>query len=171
MANYDKTTRITVRGKGRWTHVQRLNKFGDWSTELYPIPEDLEVLRELQSKGLKNTMMKDEDGYYMRFKRPPKKDVKLRNGEIKTLIFAPPTVAMADGTPLADGVLIGNGSDLSLVLEVYPHATPGGGKAVAARLEGVRVDNLVPFNPQTDYQNEEEKAKVDEVTSQPERVF
>src|SRR5688572_31314993 len=98
MANYEKTTRITIRGKGRWTHVQRLNKFGDWSTEIYPIPEDLEVLRELQSKGLKNTMMKDDDGYYMRFKRPPRKDVKLRNGEIKTIIFPPPTVAKSDGT-------------------------------------------------------------------------
>lgn len=171
MTDWTKTKRITVRGKCNWAHVTRLNKFGDWSVECYPCDEDLEVLRELQSKGLKNTMMKDDNGYYMRFKRPPKKDIRLRNGEIKTLIFTPPTVAMADGSPLPDGVLIGNGSDLSIILEVYPHGTPGGGKAVAARLEGVRVDNLVPFNPQTDYQDEEEKARVDEVTSQPKPVF
>lgn len=167
---YDKTTRISVKGKCNWAHVTRLNRFGDWSIEVYPNTEDLEVLRDLQSKGLKNTMMKDDDGYYMRFKRPPKKDIRLRTGEIKVLIFAPPTVAMADGSPLPNGISIGNGSDVTVILEVYSHGTPGGGKAVAARLEGVRVDNLVPFNPATDY-TEEEKAKVDELTSQPEAVF
>lgn len=170
MVNIDKTKRISVKGKCKWAHVTRLNRYGDWSVELWPTPEDLEVLRELQSRGLKNTMMKDEDGYYMRFKRPPKKDIRLKTGEVKTIVFSPPTVAMADGSPLPNGVLTGNGSDVTLILEVYPHGTPGGGKAVAARLEGLRVDSLVPFNPDSDYEPEEKK-KVDELREQPERIF
>lgn len=167
MAN---TQRISVKGKCKWAHVTRLNRYDAWSIELWPNPEDLERIRELQAKGLKNTMRKDEDGYYTRFRRDPKKDIRLRTGEIKTIIFTPPTVSMADGSPLPDGVSIGNGSDVTVVLEVYEHGTPGGGKAVAARLEGVRVDNLVPFNPATDYTDEEaERVKV--LTDQPEHIF
>lgn len=170
MANFDKTVRLSVKGKCKWAHVTRLNRYDAWSIELWPVPDDLEVIRELQARGLKNTMRKDDDGYNIRFKRDPKKEIRLRTGEIKTLIFSPPTVAMADGSPLPNGVSIGNGSDVTVILEVYTHGTPGGGKAVAARLEGIRVDNLVPFNPATDY-TDEEKAKVDELTSQPEQIF
>ncbi len=170
MANYDKTKRLSVKGKCKWAHVTRLNRFEEWSLELWPTPEDLEVIRELQSRGLKNTMRKDEDGYNIRFKRSPKRDIRLRTGEVKTLIFSPPTVAMSDGSPLPSGVSIGNGSDVTVILEVYTHGTPGGGKAVAARLEGVRVDNLVPFNPDSDY-DVETKAKVDELRDQPEHTF
>lgn len=170
MDNFDKTKRISVKGKCKWAHVTRLNRYDAWSIELWPISEDLEVIRELQAKGLKNTMRKDDDGYNIRFKRDPSKDVRLRTGEIKRLTFSAPTVAMADGSPLPNGVSIGNGSDVSVILEVYSHGTPGGGKAVAARLEGVRVDNLVPFNPETDYAPED-KTRVDELTSQPEAVF
>lgn len=170
MANFDKTKRISVKGKCKWAHVTRLNRYDAWSIEMWPVPDDLEVIRELQAKGLKNTMRKDDDGYNVRFKREPIKDIKLRTGEIKRLTFTPPTVAMADGSPLPMGVSIGNGSDVTVILEVYTHGTPGGGSAVAARLEGVRVDNLVPFNPETDY-TEEEKAKVDELKAQPEAIF
>lgn len=170
MANFDKTKRISVRGKCKWAHVTRLNRYDAWSVELWPQPDDLEVIRELQAKGLKNTMRKDDDGYFIRFKRDPFKDITLRTGERKRLTFVPPTVSMADGSPLPHGVSIGNGSDVTVLLEVYTHGTPGGGKAVAARLEGVRVDNLVPFNPETDYTDEEKEA-VDKLIEQPKPVW
>lgn len=166
-----KTQRITVRGKCKWAHVTRLNRYDAWSLELWPIQEDLELIRDLQAQGLKNVLKKDDDGYNIRFKREPKRDIRLRTGEVKTLIFAPPTVSMADGSPLPNGVSIGNGSDVSVILEVYPHGTPGGGKAVAARLEGVKVDNLVPFDPATDYETDEEREKIDELVNQPEHKF
>lgn len=165
-----KTEHIALRGKCKWAHVTRLNRFDAWSVELYPIPEDLEKVRELQAEGIKNLVKKDEDGYFIRFKRDPQKTIQLRTGEVKTLFFTPPTVSMADKTPIPDGVAIGNGSDVTVLLEVYEHGTPNGGKAKAARLEGIRVDNLVPFNPETDY-SDEEKAKVDALAAQPEHIF
>ncbi len=170
MAQYGKTIHTSVKGKCRWAHVTRLNRYDAWSIELWPIPEDLERIREWQAKGLKNTMRKDEEGYNLRFKRDPTKKITLRTGEIKHLTFTPPSVAMADGSPLPQGVSIGNGSDVTVLLEVYTHGTPGGGSAVAARLEGVRVDKLVPFDPSKDYTTEE-KAKIDELMSQPEQTF
>lgn len=170
MAQFSKTVHTSVKGKCKWAHVTRLNRYDAWSIELWPIPEDLERIREYQAQGLKNTMRKDDEGYNIRFKRDPEKTITLRTGEIKHLRFEPPSVAMADGSPLPQGVSIGNGSDVTVLLEVYTHGTPGGGSAVAARLEGVRVDNLVPFNPGTDY-TEEEKIKVDALTSQPEHIF
>jgi hypothetical protein len=170
VSGFEKTKKVAIRGKCKWAHVTRLNRYDAWSVELWPIPEDLELLREWQALGMKNTLRKDDDGYYTRFRRDPKKDIRLRTGEVKTIIFAPPTVAMADGSPLPNGVSIGNGSDVSVLLEVYSHGTPGGGKAIAARLEGIRVDNLVPFNPDEDY-DPEEKKKVDAVVNQPEALF
>lgn len=170
MAQFSKTTHESVKGKCKWAHVTRLNRYDAWSIELWPIPEDLERIREWQAKGLKNTMRKDEDGYNVRFKRDPDKNITLRTGEIKHLRFEPPSVAMADGSPLPQGVSIGNGSDVTVLLEVYTHGTPAGGQAVACRLEGVRVDNLVPFEPGRDY-TPEEKEKIDALTSQPEHIF
>lgn len=167
---YKKTVKMSVRGKCKWAHVTRLNRYDAWSIELWPIQEDLERLRELQAKGMKNTMRKDDDGYNIRFKREPKKEIRLRTGEMKTLIFAPPTVTMSDGSPLPQGVSIGNGSDVTVLLEVYEHATPGGGSAVAARLDGVRVDNLIPFDPTSDY-TDDEKELVSPIVSQPEHIF
>lgn len=170
MANFAKTIHTSVKGKCKWAHVTRFNRFDAWSIELWPIPEDLERIREWQAQGLKNVMRKDEDGYNIRFKRDPVKKITLRTGEVKNLTFSTPSVAMADGSPLPQGVSIGNGSDVTVLLEVYSHRTPGGGSAVACRLEGVRVDNLVPFNPETDY-TPEEKEKIDALTSQPEHLF
>lgn len=170
VGKYKKSDHIGVKGKCKWAHVQRLNRYDAWSIELWPTPEDLEVLRELQAKGMKNVMRKDEDGYYIRFKREPRKEITLKTGERKSLVFSPPTVAMADGSPLPNGVSIGNGSDVTVLLEVYSHGTPGGGQAVAARLEGVRVDNLLPFNPDEDYA-EDEQEKIDRVRNLPEHTF
>jgi hypothetical protein len=78
---------------------------------------------------------------------------------------------MADGSPLPSGASIGNGSDVTVLLEVYTHGTPGGGSAVAARLEGVRVDNLIPFEPGRDYETDEEREAAADVAGQPEHKF
>ena len=164
----NKTKHISVKGKCKWAHVTRLNRYDAWSIELWPLPDDLEVIRDLQAQGLKNVLKKDEEGYNIRFKRDPKREIRLRTGELKTLIFAPPTVTMSDGSPLPSGSSIGNGSDVTVLLEVYTHGTPGGGKAVAARLEGVRVDNLIPFEPARDYETDEERERAAEVAGQPE---
>ena len=61
------------------------------------------------------------------------------------MVFPPPEVLGPDGkTPITD--LVGNGSKVTVKLETYTHNTPGGGKAIAARLAAVKVEELVKYN-------------------------
>lgn len=136
---------IDVHGKVSWVHAVAFNKFDCWSITLHPDAESLEVLRELQSKGLKNMMKKDDDGYYMQFRRDPSK---LMRG--KVVSFKSPRVIDKDGAPM-DGGRIGNGTDATVRLEVYTFKPPAGGHAVAARWDSLRVLNLIPFEPGRDY--------------------
>lgn len=156
MANVFKGTEfIFIKGKLSWVRVVNPNQFGDWSSTIHPDAESLEVIRELQAEGLMNKLKKDGDGYFIQFKCPLKKEFK---GVVKS--FSPPTVVDADGQPF-DGTKIGNGSDGYLKLEVYRYKPKTGGTGVAARLVGVRVDNLVPFEPSRDASSEDAKSMED----------
>jgi hypothetical protein len=113
---------------------------------------------------MKNVLKMDEDegnAWFTTFRCPTKRLRK--DGTMWT--FEAPKVVDKEGAPM-DGRSIGNGSDGTLKLEVYEHATPGGGKAIAARLVGVRIDNLVPFDPDVDY-SDEEKKEVEGLRAQP----
>jgi hypothetical protein len=149
----NKTEIIEVQGKGRWFHVLQRNKFGDWSLELFPNKDSLEVIRKLQAQGMRNQLKWDdtEDAWFVRFKRPPKKEIRGVMVEME-----PPVVMDQNGVKLSGDISFGNGSDVTLALEVYEHGTPSGKKAKAARLRGVKFDNLIPFNRETDYPKEEQ---------------
>ena len=132
-----------------WAYTQAPDPWGSWCITLYPESEALEKIRELQAKGLKNVLKKDEEGWFIKFRRPQSKEIRGR-----IVPFTPPEIVMEDGkTPLQGA--IGNGSDVTVKLEVYPHSTPGGGKAVAARLYGVMIHNLVPRLSKEEMQLEE----------------
>lgn len=136
---------VYLKGKGSWIRTQTVNPWGKWTCTLHPNPgEDLEKIRELQAQGLKNLMKKDDDGYFITFSRPTERVDKLGR---KTGL-APVEVMLPNGQKY-DG-LVGNGSDVTIKLEVYEHKTPGGGKAKAARLAAIRLDNLVPYEPNRD---------------------
>lgn len=138
-----------VKGKTKWfRHVTPSREYNKWSHVLYPDPDGIEKIREWQGKGLKNQLKKDEDGWYTTFSRPVSKTY---NGNITP--FGPPLVVDHTGQPMAN-INIGNGSDVTTKLEIYEHKTPGGGKAIAARWESSRIDNLVPFE-QDDFTPEE----------------
>lgn len=133
---------ITVSGKVKYVHVVNFDKFGSWSLVLYPDPDSLNVIRDLQSEGIKNVIKKDEENqYFVKFRRDPTK--KMKN---KVIAFAPPKVVGPDNQPM-DGTKIGWGSDAIVKLDVYVHGTPAGGTAKAARLEGLKITNLVPYEP------------------------
>jgi hypothetical protein len=55
-------------------------------------------------------------------------------------------------------------------LAVYEHATPSGGKAVAARLEAIRIDELVPFK-KTDLSDVESRQIGDLANQEKEALF
>src|SRR6185436_396352 len=138
-----------IQGKVSWVkYVTPDPLYNKWNVTIHPNAEGVEKIRELQTQGVKNQWKKDEDGYYISFSRPTERKIK---GKI--IGMTPPVVGMEkDGvfTPF-DGLAIGNGSDGTIKLEIYSHATPSGGKAKAARWAGLKIDNLVPFNKDTDY--------------------
>lgn len=134
---------IYLKGKASWVK-DKPNEWGKYSFQLHPDNESLEKIRELQSEGIKNVLKKDEDGYYCNFSRPVSIVAKG-----KVIGLAPPEIWDADGrTPFKESV--GNGSDVTVKLEVYSHGTPGGGKAKAARWASMRIDNLVPYVKERD---------------------
>lgn len=156
---------IDVRGKVSWVYVVGFNKYDKWSVCIHPNDASLEVIRDLQAQGIKNVMKKDEDGYYIQFSREPTKLIKG-----KVVAFAAPKVIDKEGLPV-DGTRIGNGSDATVRLEVYQHGTPNGGKAKAARLDSLRIDNLIPYNTDRDIKAEDEKQAVKDLAASPAQVW
>lgn len=131
---------VYFKGKAKWANRLYVPdiEYKKWGLVLYPDPSSLEVIRDLQAQGVKNVLKKDDDGYYISLGRPTEKVIRG-----KVVPFSPPVVLGTDGNPTT--VPIGNGSDVTVKMEVYSHGTPTGGKAKAMRLQSVRIDNLVPY--------------------------
>lgn len=152
-------------GKCKWARTSAPDQWGNWKVTLYPTPETLEEIRELQTQGLKTTIQKDEDGYYVTLRRPQEKNY---GGKIKG--FAPPVVLNADGSP-AGNVMIGNGSDVTVKVEVYKYNIPAsnGKKGVAIRMEAIRINNLVPY--EKDSFPEDQALQVKGLDEQPQPIW
>jgi hypothetical protein len=136
---------------------------------VYPTEESLKILNELREKkgdtdGVLNHMKKDDDGYCMTLKRPIQKAM---GGKIVS--FSPPIILEADGDKELRNALIGNGSDITVKMQVYTYPKPTGGKGTAMRLESVRVDTLVPFEMKKDFDKDQQRqvAGVGEAPPQP----
>ncbi len=132
------TEYVYLSGKSKWCKASAPNQFGDFKTDLYPDDKSLTEIMKLKARGLKNTLKKDEDGPFMSFKRPQSK---LMRGRVVN--FTPPIIVNSNGTPVHDA--IGNGSEITIKLLIYPYNAPTGGKGIGARWESVRIDTLVPF--------------------------
>lgn len=142
---------VYLSGKAKWVRNLIPTEHGDWRCTLYPDAASLDKIKEMQSRGLMNHLKKDEDGYYMQFKRPTER--KFKAGTTQGML--PPLVVNSDGEPLI-GVMVGNGSDVTIKLEVYPFNKIGGsGKAIAARWASMRVDNLIPYEREKDFTPQE----------------
>lgn len=171
-----KTDYVYLKGKVKWFRASKPDDWGNWKTDLYLVPESLEKVRELQTassgvSGIKNTLKKDEEGYFITLRRPTAKTIRG-----KLVGFTPPEVldgtkTLPDGTnpPLGE-VAVGNGSDVTIKLSVYQHGTPGGGKAKACRWEAARIDNLVPYEGKSDF-TEGEKEQIEGLSEQPAPLF
>ncbi len=166
--SYTGTTRVeTLQGKLHWHNLAQLNDEGEWKLTLYPDQPSLDKINKLKEEGLLNALRKDDEGYNMTFKRVHKR--KLRSGKEMTLTA--PVVVDKNSKPI-DGYGLGYGSDVTIKLQVYKYSKPGGSgvKGTAARLEAVRVDNLVPFEIKRDLNTQQAFAikGLDEV---PEPIF
>lgn len=131
-------TRVHTPEKSPFTKPGEPEKF-NWKTKFRPKDqENLMKLMDLQAKGVKNKLGKDDTGYFMNFNRPT--EIKSRGGVVK---LDPPKVYQADGvTPLED--FIGNGSKGFLTLEVEEY-TNKAGKGCTARLDSICVTDLVKY--------------------------
>src|ERR1700704_3538604 len=128
---------VEVQGKTKWFRPFVLDTKFDpprWRHQFYPNEKSLNTIRDLQSEGVKNVLKKDEDGYNVNISRPAHILVK---GARQTML--PPKITLADGvTPYQGNV--GNGSDVTTILEVYSHKVPGSLKrAKAMRWYGSRI--------------------------------
>jgi hypothetical protein len=164
LAKYNKSEHYYIQGKVSWFRPKVANKWNKWSVQIHPNADGLELIRDLQAQGLKNQLKKDEDGYYLNVSRPVTKETSTG----KILTFTPVEVFDADGSPFEGNV--GNGSDVTIKVEVYEHGTPGGGKAKAMRWVSARIDNLIPFNPDSDL-NDYEKEASSGLKEQPKQLF
>jgi hypothetical protein len=138
------TENMYLQGKGKYVRIFEPDiQFPRWNLLLYPDTPSLEKIKELQKAGIKNKLKKDDDGYNMTFSRPTFKENK-KTGV--TIPFSPPYVTDKNDLIWDRTVKIGDGSDLTIGLDVYDHGVPGTtNKAKAARLKSVRVENLVPY--------------------------
>lgn len=142
------------KGKLKWANrlVNPDTEYKKWSVVLYPDQESYSKIMKLkEAPAIMNEIKKDDDGYYITLSRPTERDYTTGKRA-----FTPPVVVNADGTPCT--VPIGNGSDGTCKVEVYTFKRKGldrQGRAV--RLEAVRIDALVPYEPKTDRTDDEAK--------------
>lgn len=138
------TTRdVIIKGKISWHNLVNPDEEQKWKCTIYPDAESMALINELKDEGLLNGLRKDEEGYNMTFTRYRQKVIK---GAIK--LFDAPIILDKDGVP-CEGMGIGHGSDISMKLQVYKYRKPnqsGDAKGTAARMEGIRIYNLIPFN-------------------------
>lgn len=159
------TESVFLKGKAKWVRVHKPNQWDKWTCTLYPDPDSLTKILELKKQGLKNTLRRDEDGEHMVFNRPTQKVIRG-----KLIPFAAPEAFGENSRLLHKELQIGNGSDVTIKLEVYEHGTPNGGKAKAARFESIKVHNLVPFEPKRDFEEDQQKM-LEGLLEQPDPIF
>lgn len=149
MADRRPTDFVYLEGMFKYTrHITPevdLDGKANWNVTFYPKPASLETIQKWVSEGLKNKIKKDDDGYFIKFRRDVIKEFK--GGRKRA--FEPPEVIDANNQPV--DVMVGNGSTGILKLETYIHPTPYGGTARAARFAGIKLETLVPFDARTDY--------------------
>lgn len=128
------TTYHYFTGITKWAKVRKPDvKYNNFQVPLYMTPETLENFKSL---GLGLAIKTDTDGTYVTFKRPMEKLIK---GEV--VVFGPPKIFNLDGSEMKEG-LIGNGSTVTVKISKYDTI-----KGPGHRLESVRVDELVEYNP------------------------
>jgi hypothetical protein len=105
-----------------------------WTMALYPITAaDRKAIRDT---GIKNHTKEDDgvksgvEGLFFTFRSPEQ--------------YA---ILDASGMPIAEDILVGNGSDVTIELEVETFNSPRHGPQARSKLRTVTVDNLIVYVP------------------------
>ena len=134
-----------ISGIAHWAKVHKpaIDQFNPDGIYSIDVAIDSKTKKTLNSLGLAPRVKNDEDdrGDYIKIKRNHKK----KDGPTNT------SVRVVDSTknPIPDTVLIGNGSKVNVLFDVYDW-TYGGKKGVGASLKAVQVIDLVEYKKDTD---------------------
>lgn len=171
MAKKTNTKYLKFKGRVAWTMLYspddyKGNKF--WKLSLYPTDE---VIQKIKDAGIQTKLKEDDgsgsgvSGKYFQFRRDTEK--KFDSGMQK---FAPPSVYMGKSREpvvsyeedaeeeygykrIGDPILIGNGSEVEVTLEIYPTGSFGKG----TRLNSVRILDLIEYNPDAGEEDEDDE--------------
>lgn len=121
-------------GTTKWAKVRKPDP--EYNNYQVPVYLDEKSWVELRKAGLKLQTKQDEDGEYVTFRRD---HVKLIKGESVT--FGPPKVLiLKNGEYVPFDGLIGNGSKITVMVDVYETR-----KGPGHRLVTVGINELVPY--------------------------
>jgi hypothetical protein len=115
----------------KYTKIPEQDPGSEWTID---VKLDDSSQKAFDDSGCQLRQSKDKKGFYT-FRRPTQKVIK---DEI--VVFNPPVVIDADGNPLTKETAIGNGSKVTVKVEIY-----GTRMGTGHTLEAVRVDELVPY--------------------------
>lgn len=126
------TQYYNFKGTLRWGRLNSPDdKYKNYYAEVYM---DEGEATKVKTSGLQLTFKEDENGHYVKFRRPETKVIK---GEL--VKFEPPKVTLND--EVYEGI-VGNGSEVLLNIAVYDTM-----KGKGHRLNSVKVLNLVEYTP------------------------
>lgn len=122
-------------GKVKWAKVRKPDeKYNKFSINLYPNDDTIAAIKKAGVSTRPKVDLDTKEVFYT-FRRDVEKKIK-----DQMVQFGPPKVINADGTDFEG--LIGNGSTCTIKVGVYDTAMGKG-----SRLEAVRIDELVEYNP------------------------
>lgn len=108
--------KIKLTGTFKWIRTGEPEEFQgkkSWKATICPDQESVMKIMDLQTKGCKNQLKKDDDGYYINFSRPVEK--KKKTGEVFKTFTAP---VVTDRTGKVIDEMIANGAKGDMYLEI-----------------------------------------------------
>lgn len=134
---------VLLSGKAKWCKLFKPESYQNgppkYSMVLYFDKGSRQLFDELK---LRNHIKADDEGEYVTLRR--EHDPKVYNGKIiPGAEGGPPKVVDAEGNAWDSSVLVGNGSRVSVVLNVYDTRMGPG-----SRIARVRIDEHIPYNPE-----------------------
>lgn len=131
-------------GKARWAKLFVPSQYNKYSLELNLDNASLGKALELKKRGIKNNIKNEDGEYWITLSSPSR--IETRMGP---KMMQPPAVVNADGSDWDPKRGIGNGSDVTCKVWIRKYEVRGT-PAIAVRLYGVKVDNLVEYNTMKD---------------------
>lgn len=138
-------------GKVRWAKLFVPSQYNKYSLELNLDNASLGKALELKKRGIKNNIKNVDGEYWITLSSPSHIDTRMG-----PKIIQPPAVVNADGSDWDPKRGIGNGSDITCKVWIRKYQVQGK-DAIAVRLYGVKVDNLIEFNTAKDFANDDRK--------------